>query len=336
MIFGKLLGTRDRLRADHAAGRAGLDDVHRPRRRGLIRGQPAIRLHQQQPRRNSGRVEPDAQRAQIGRDDRHHIGVDRRRRGALVFLDLGQHLEGDAQGNVRRLALHGLLDHQFVRRIGERVDQADRDRLDVLGEQRVDDALGIGGIERAFDIALVVDALVHDLAQIALDQRQRLGPGQVVEPRHPQGADLQHVAEALGGDQADARALALEDRVRRDGGAVADFLDRGARQSGLGKQLGEAVDDGARIVVDARRHLLGMDRAVRAEDDDVGEGAADIDTDAECGGHACYSAAWLSAAGSCHCTFGTSRQPRAAAISARSVFVAASSTRQAAVSTITP
>ena len=32
MIFGELLRARDRLRADHAAGRAGLDDVHRLRR----------------------------------------------------------------------------------------------------------------------------------------------------------------------------------------------------------------------------------------------------------------------------------------------------------------
>ena len=29
MIFGKPIRARDRLRADHAAGRAGLDDIHR-------------------------------------------------------------------------------------------------------------------------------------------------------------------------------------------------------------------------------------------------------------------------------------------------------------------
>ena len=237
---------------------------------------------------------------------------------------------------MRRLALHDLLDHQLVRRIGERVDQANRDRLDVLGEQRVDDALGIGKIERAFDVALVVDALIHHLAQVAFDQRLRLGPGEIVEAGHPQCADLQHVAEALGGDEPDTRSLVLQDRIGCDGRAVADFIDRAAGQSGLGKQFGQAVDDGARVVVDARRHLLGVDRAVRAENNDVGEGAADVDTDAERDGHGGYSAAWLSATGSCHWTFGTSRQPRAAAISARSLFVAASSTRQVFVSTITP
>ncbi len=125
-----------------------------------------------------------------------------------------------------------------MRRIGERVDQADRDGLDVLGQQRVDDALGIGRIERTLDVSVGVDALVHDLAQIALDQRRRLDPGQIVEARHPQGADFQHVAEAFRGDQADARALVLQDRVRRDRGAVANFLDRGAGETGLAEQLG--------------------------------------------------------------------------------------------------
>ena len=41
-----------------------------------------------------------------------------------------------------------VLDHQLVRRIGERVEQAHRDRLDLLGEQRVDGALGVGRVER--------------------------------------------------------------------------------------------------------------------------------------------------------------------------------------------
>ena len=124
-----------------------------------------------------------------------------------------------------------VLDHHLVRRIGERVDQADGDRLDLFGEQRIDRALGIGRIERTLDLAAMIDALVHHLAQIALDQRRGLGPGEVVELRHPQGADFQHVAEALGGDQPDARALVFQDRVRRDRGAVADFLDRRAAQA---------------------------------------------------------------------------------------------------------
>ena len=86
-------------------------------------------------------------------------------------------------------------------------------------------ALGIGRVERALDMALGVDALVHHAAQIALDQRRRLLPGHVVEARHAQRADFQHVAEAVGGDQADAGALVLEDGVGGDRRAVAELLD---------------------------------------------------------------------------------------------------------------
>src|SRR3954468_9213726 len=100
-----------------------------------------------------------------------------------------------------RLALDDVLDHQLVRRIGERVDETHRDRLDVLGEQRIDGALRIRPIERTLDLTAMVDALVDGLAQITFHQRRGLGPGQIVELRHAQRTALQHFTEALGGDQ---------------------------------------------------------------------------------------------------------------------------------------
>ena len=91
----------------------------------------------------------------------------------------------------------------------------------------LDRARDIGLGERPLDLALGVDAFVDLDAQMALDKGRRLGPGQVVEPRHPQGADLENVAEALCRDQPGARALQFEDRVRRDRGAVQQFDDFG-------------------------------------------------------------------------------------------------------------
>ena len=222
-----------------------------------------------------------------------------------------------------------------MRRIGKRVDEADRDGLHLLGEQRVNSAFGIRRIERPLDGASVIDALVHDLAQVALDERRRLGPREIVETRHSQGADLKDITESLRGDQADACPLVLEDRVRRDRSAVADFLDRAPGKAGLCEQFGQAIDDRAGVIADTGRHLPGVDRSVGSENDDVGKGAADVDADAECG-HCGYSAARVRTAGSRHWTFGTSRHLRAAAISARSLVVSASSTRQVFVSTITP
>jgi hypothetical protein len=189
---------------------------------------------------------------QIRGDDRHHIGIDDGRRGPFIFLDLRQDLERDAERQARRRARDGLLQHQLVHRIGEGVDEAHRNGFDLLGEQCVDGPLRVGRMERALDLAAIIDAFVDHLAQIALDQRRRLGPGQVVELGHPQRADLKHVAEALGGDQPDPRALVLQDRIGGDRGAVADFLDRTTAQVRFAEHFSEAVDDRLRVIADAR------------------------------------------------------------------------------------
>ena len=83
------LGAGDLVGPDDAGCRSRLDDVHGTRRRCPIRRQAPIRLHEEQLRRHAERIEALAQRVQIGRDHRHDIGIDHRRRGALVFFDLG-------------------------------------------------------------------------------------------------------------------------------------------------------------------------------------------------------------------------------------------------------
>ena len=74
-------------------------------------------------------------------------------------------------------------------------------------------------------VAAVVEPLVDGLPPAARDQRRRALEVEVVEPRQPQAADLEDVAEALGRDQAGRRAAPLEDRVRRDGRAVQDLAE---------------------------------------------------------------------------------------------------------------
>ena len=163
------------------------------------------------------------------------------------------------------------------------MDQADGDRLDLLIEKLPDRALDIRLVERPLDFALGIDALVDLDAQMALDQGRRLGPRQIVEPRHPQGADFEHIAKAAGRDQPGARALQLENRVGRDRGAVQQFGDATRLGADLGEQRRQPIDDRAGVIVDARRDLLRVARTVVAEQHDVGEGAADIDPGAETG-----------------------------------------------------
>ena len=80
--------------------------------------------------------------------------------------------------------------------------------------------------------------------------------------------------------RAGERPLVLEDRVGRDRGAVSDLGHVRAGEGGLVEDLREAARDRLRIVLDARGHLAGEDPAPGVEEHDVGEGSADVDTDA--------------------------------------------------------
>ena len=139
--------------------------------------------------------QPAAQPAQIALDDRPDIGVDDRRRCPLVFVDDRQHLGADRERDIGRQPRRDLLDPDLMRRVQIRVQQADRDRLDPLADQKPHRALDARLVERPVDAALGVDPLVDLDPQAALDERRRLGPRHVVEPRHPQIADFEHVAE---------------------------------------------------------------------------------------------------------------------------------------------
>src|ERR1043165_1433146 len=115
---------------------------------------------------------------------------------------------------------------------------------------------------------------------------------------------------------------------------MADLLDRSAVEAGLPQRGHESVDDRLRIILGARRHLLGADLAVVAQQHDVREGAADIHPNPVVFHEA--TALPGDGNGSCRCTAGTSRQPRRARMFARLRSVAAASNCQARVSMTTP
>src|SRR5581483_3551956 len=99
--------------------------------------------------------------------------------------------------------------------------------------------------------------------------------------------DMDRVLVAFRRDEADLRALALDQRVRADGRAVrqhldlpAELLEREAEAlrgdlHRLEHPFGEVGRRGGR--------LRGGDAAVAVEHDAVGEGAADVDADEETG-----------------------------------------------------
>jgi hypothetical protein len=125
-------------------------------------------------------------------------------------------------------------------------------------------------VERHQHLAVGIHALRHFQAILALDQRME-GAAQAVGLRPRATAELQHVAEAAGGDQPDPGDLALEQRVGRGCGAMHHGLQLGGVDAGRGQRGHEAQ----RLIVDRGRHLGEFDRAGSGIDrQEIGEGAA--------------------------------------------------------------
>ncbi len=141
--------------------------------------------------------------------------------------------------------------------------------------------LGTHGIEvhSALYRAVGADALVHFGDAFVEHVRLDDVPGEDFRPCLV--ADTQRVAEAPGDQEECAIALALEQRVGRDGGTHlhrADARDRNGLRGRQPEQAPDALDRGIRIGPGIfRQQFLGREMTVRPPADHVGEGAAAVD-----------------------------------------------------------
>ena len=160
------------------------------------------------------------------------------------------------------------------------MQEADGDRLDARSAQAGGERAALLLVERADDGAVRGDALVQLEAEVALDERRRLAPEEVVHVRDPQPAQLEHVAEAGGRDERRRRCRAA--RARRSSPPSC----RGRpRRRAAGGEAGDRLDDGPVVARRRREQLADDDPAVGAVEDHVGERAADVDADAGRGVH---------------------------------------------------
>ena len=167
-----------------------------------------------------------------------------------------------------------------MRRVGETVQEADRDAVDLLGDEAFGKPFNRGLVERRDDLALGIDALRHDKAQPARHQRRREVDIDVVLLKAVFVPDLDRVTEPLGRDEGGLGALTLDDRVGREGRAVDDQRQIPRGECRLEQDLADRRDDGA-----LRRFRRGQNLnaeplpadGVRHFERDIGKGAADID-----------------------------------------------------------
>ena len=158
--------------------------------------------------------------------------------------------------------------------IGIGVDEDDRERLRAARDQPLGRGGDLAGIDRDADAAVGERALVDLDAHVAVGDRDEIAP-QAPGARAVAPAHLEDVAEAARRDDADLRPAPFQERIGADGGAVHDRAD-----GGHAAERAQAVEEALRLVAATRGHLGGAEYPRRRiEQEQVGEGSADVDAD---------------------------------------------------------
>src|SRR5437879_3240466 len=95
-----------------------------------------------------------------------------------------------------KLCAQDLADRAFVHGLAVRVQKTDRDRLDAFFANTLDDLVQAAQIERRVDFARGVDALADRETPLALDERRRFLPVDVVGERNAYAPQLEDIAKA--------------------------------------------------------------------------------------------------------------------------------------------
>ena len=255
------------------------------RARGLRAEDAAARLHHEQLRPHARVGEAAFDPLEVALDDRADDRVDHGGRGAQVLAELRRHLGGQRDRNAGQLLGEDGADPLLVLLVDVRVEQADGDRLDRLAPEDRRRRAHRVVLERPQHLAGGAEPLGDRHRPVARDQRLRLLELRVVEGRPDLARDLEQVAEPLRGDEAAARDLSLDDRVRRHRRRVDDEADLPGCHAALGERALDGAHEALGGIGRRRQHLRDRDRArLLVDQGRVGEGAADVDGHAH--GHA--------------------------------------------------
>ena len=165
----------------------------------------------------------------------------------------------------------------LVHRVGPGEEQGHRERFGVERRHRIEHARRFRLVQRRHHPPERVGAFGDLDHPGARHQRFRLRGAEIVGMRPPLAAERQHVAEARRGEQDDPAAGPGEPRVGGDGESVQQQVEPGRGRSGPPRYPADALDDRPRRP-GRRRHLVDERTAAGVVDqDEVGEGAPDID-----------------------------------------------------------
>ena len=212
-----------------------------------------MQLHILHPALEFGMQVPD-----VFGNDRANVGVHDRGLGPLVFLHFRNDLRRDRNGDIREDLLRDFAGLDLVIAIRERVDERDREGLNVLPLlESAKLLLEVGLVEFANHIATGANALFG--FDGALKRGERIG---LVEDNPTTKAtwdirarNLQHLSVTLRGDQADAGTGVRQDRVGRDRRAVHHMRDQLGINSSLAAHTLNSVEHTLGGILRRRRHF---------------------------------------------------------------------------------
>ena len=276
------------------------------RRRG--RQQATGGVHEAQFATEAADVQFALQLRDVAAHQRLHVGVGAGGVAALVLPQLGHHVGRNGDRDVGECRADDCRGLPFVCWIAVGVQEADGDRLDPFGYQALRHRTHLVRLERGQHVAVAVEALRHLQAMAARNQRVGEAEKKVVDVVALLGAHFQDVAEAACGDEAEARAGALDQGVGDEGGAMDHVADVGQREPSGVQQFAEALESADRGIVRRGQALVEPDLvALRIQQDEIGESAADVETDTVAGGGGHSGVPGIAAVELCTAAEGVSR-----------------------------
>ena len=209
------------------------------------------------------------------------IGVCDRRNRALILLHLRHHVVGERDRNTGQHLLGNFLDFLFMGWVGVRIDQRDRQRLNIFFLE----PLQLFGQCAFIQLPNHRAVSAHTLVRLNRARQRSEWLTLVVDHPTPQASgyvgarNLQYLLIAFGGHQSDFGARAGQDRIRRNRGAVHHLCDFRGIHPGVVAHLCDTVhhsDRGIRWRAGDFRRVDGTGFLIN--ENQVGKCAADVDT----------------------------------------------------------
>ena len=261
---------------DRARRGTGQHGLRRRVARGAGGHHSPVALHQQELVPEAGVLESLLGGSDVARHQRLHPAVQGGGARALELADLREHLRTGADECVGPKLARDFRRPPLVGRIRIGMDEVNDERLAARVAQGGHRVPELVLVERENDPALRVDTLGHVEAQLARNQRLEAA-AQPPAARPGASTELKGVAEPAGCDQPALRALAFQDRVGGDGGAVHQGLDGPGGSAARVDSRHEALG----LCAGCARDLCNLESARLAiEGEYIGEGTAYVHTDA--------------------------------------------------------